>query len=222
MAHGAALIALTIDEVGMAKTRERKLEVAKRIVDLVCDQHGMDPRAADLRRADVHADHRRRGVEAVRGRDDRGHPADQVRAAGREDVARRLQRVASASALPARIGPELRLPASLRRGRARPGDGQPEPHHALRRDPGRRARARRRPRLQPPRRRAGDLHPALRGQGPGGRGRGGRPDRGHGARGGAALAHPAPQARRRGGADRRVASRRSAPSRRSTPCCCRP
>ena len=43
MAHGAALIALTIDEVGMAKTRERKLEVAKRITDLVCDQHGMDP-----------------------------------------------------------------------------------------------------------------------------------------------------------------------------------
>ena len=27
----------------MAKTRERKLEVAKRITDLVCDQHGMDP-----------------------------------------------------------------------------------------------------------------------------------------------------------------------------------
>src|SRR4051794_1724411 len=43
MAHGAALIALTIDEVGMAKTRERKLEVARRITDLVCNQHGMDP-----------------------------------------------------------------------------------------------------------------------------------------------------------------------------------
>ena len=43
MAHGAALIALTIDEVGMAKTRERKLEVAQRIIDLVCNQHGMDP-----------------------------------------------------------------------------------------------------------------------------------------------------------------------------------
>ncbi len=42
-AHGAALIALTIDEVGMAKTRERKLEVAKRIRDLVCDEHGLDP-----------------------------------------------------------------------------------------------------------------------------------------------------------------------------------
>ena len=42
MAHGAALIALTIDEVGMAKTRQRKLEVAKRLVELVCDEHGMD------------------------------------------------------------------------------------------------------------------------------------------------------------------------------------
>ena len=30
-AHGAALIALTIDEVGMAKTAERKVEIAKRI-----------------------------------------------------------------------------------------------------------------------------------------------------------------------------------------------
>src|SRR5215211_2832101 len=38
MAHGAALIALTIDEVGMAKTRERKLEVARRITDLVCNR----------------------------------------------------------------------------------------------------------------------------------------------------------------------------------------
>jgi 5-methyltetrahydrofolate--homocysteine methyltransferase len=43
LAHGAALIALTIDEVGMAKTRERKLEVATRIRDIVCGEHGMDP-----------------------------------------------------------------------------------------------------------------------------------------------------------------------------------
>src|SRR5579884_2093429 len=41
-AHGAALIALTIDEVGMAKTRERKLEVAKRITELCCQEHGLD------------------------------------------------------------------------------------------------------------------------------------------------------------------------------------
>ncbi len=42
-AHGAALIALTIDEVGMAKTADRKVEIAKRIRDLACDQHGLDP-----------------------------------------------------------------------------------------------------------------------------------------------------------------------------------
>ena len=42
-AHGAALIALTIDEEGMAKTRDRKLEVATRIKELVCDEHGLDP-----------------------------------------------------------------------------------------------------------------------------------------------------------------------------------
>src|SRR3954447_9966804 len=41
--HGAALIALTIDEVRMAKTRERKLEVARRIRDICCDEHGLDP-----------------------------------------------------------------------------------------------------------------------------------------------------------------------------------
>ena len=35
-------------------------------------RHG--PRAADLRRAHLHAHHRRRGVEAVGDRDDRGHP----------------------------------------------------------------------------------------------------------------------------------------------------
>src|SRR3954454_6861320 len=41
--HGAALIALTIDEVGMAKTAERKLEIAKRIHDICANDHGFDP-----------------------------------------------------------------------------------------------------------------------------------------------------------------------------------
>jgi 5-methyltetrahydrofolate--homocysteine methyltransferase len=41
-AHGACLIALTIDEVGMAKTAERKLEIAERLVELCCDEHGLD------------------------------------------------------------------------------------------------------------------------------------------------------------------------------------
>ncbi len=44
-AHGAALIALTIDEVGMAKTAERKVEIAKRIREIACEEHGLDPEA---------------------------------------------------------------------------------------------------------------------------------------------------------------------------------
>jgi 5-methyltetrahydrofolate--homocysteine methyltransferase len=40
VAHGAALIALTIDEVGMAKTAERKVEIARRITEL-CEAHGL-------------------------------------------------------------------------------------------------------------------------------------------------------------------------------------
>jgi 5-methyltetrahydrofolate--homocysteine methyltransferase len=43
--HGAALIALTIDEEGMAKTAERKVEIAMRIRDIACEEHGLDPEA---------------------------------------------------------------------------------------------------------------------------------------------------------------------------------
>ncbi|HEX4171209.1 MAG TPA: homocysteine S-methyltransferase family protein, partial [Acetobacteraceae bacterium] len=38
---GAGVIALTIDEIGMAKTAERKLEVARRLVDFACNRHGL-------------------------------------------------------------------------------------------------------------------------------------------------------------------------------------
>ncbi|MCX7608766.1 MAG: homocysteine S-methyltransferase family protein, partial [Anaerolineales bacterium] len=41
--HNAAVIILTIDEQGMAKTRERKLEVAKRIYDVAVNEHGLSP-----------------------------------------------------------------------------------------------------------------------------------------------------------------------------------
>ncbi len=38
---GAAVIALTIDEVGMAKTAEDKVRIATRLVEFACDQHGL-------------------------------------------------------------------------------------------------------------------------------------------------------------------------------------
>ncbi len=44
--YGAAMIALTIDEQGMAKTVDRKLEIAHRLYDFCCNKHGLPP--ADL------------------------------------------------------------------------------------------------------------------------------------------------------------------------------
>ncbi|UCC72487.1 MAG: homocysteine S-methyltransferase family protein, partial [Gemmatimonadota bacterium] len=41
--HGAAVIALTIDEEGMAKTAERKVDVARRIYDICVNEHGLQP-----------------------------------------------------------------------------------------------------------------------------------------------------------------------------------
>ncbi|HQT84235.1 MAG: methionine synthase [Acidiphilium sp. 37-64-53] len=38
---GAAIIALTIDEVGMAKEPQQKLEIARRLVDVACNQYGL-------------------------------------------------------------------------------------------------------------------------------------------------------------------------------------
>jgi 5-methyltetrahydrofolate--homocysteine methyltransferase len=43
--HNAAVICLTIDEQGMAKTREKKFDVAKRIYDLAVNDHGLRPDA---------------------------------------------------------------------------------------------------------------------------------------------------------------------------------
>ena len=41
--HGAALVALTIDEEGMAHTAERKLEIAQRITDICINDYGLAP-----------------------------------------------------------------------------------------------------------------------------------------------------------------------------------
>ncbi|HZY40946.1 MAG TPA: homocysteine S-methyltransferase family protein, partial [Anaerolineae bacterium] len=45
VAHGAAVIALTIDEQGMAKTADAKLDVAKRIYDIAVNEYGLSPDA---------------------------------------------------------------------------------------------------------------------------------------------------------------------------------
>jgi 5-methyltetrahydrofolate--homocysteine methyltransferase len=70
--HGAAVIALTIDETGMAKTAERKLEIARRIHEIVVGEYGMQP--WDLIFDDLtftlatgEAEYRRSALETIEG-----------------------------------------------------------------------------------------------------------------------------------------------------------
>jgi 5-methyltetrahydrofolate--homocysteine methyltransferase len=70
--HGSALIALTIDEDGMAKTADRKVEVARRIHDIVVGEYGLEPGALifdDLTftLATGEAEFRRSAVETIEG-----------------------------------------------------------------------------------------------------------------------------------------------------------
>ncbi|KPL86548.1 methionine synthase [Ardenticatena maritima] len=43
--HGAAVVALTIDEEGMAHTAERKFQIAKRMYDIATQEYGLPPEA---------------------------------------------------------------------------------------------------------------------------------------------------------------------------------
>ena len=159
--HGAALVALTIDPIGMAKTRERKLEVAKKIYDIVVGEYGLAPEDLiydDLTFTLATGD---AGVDRLGGRDDRRHSAHQARAARRLHQPRRLERELRPRARSARRA-QLRLPASLRGSGARHGDRESGARAAVRRDSDRRARAGGRARVQSPARRAAAVHRAFR------------------------------------------------------------
>ena len=58
---GAAVIALTIDEAGMAKAREDKLRITRRLVDFACGRFGLPQSRPAVRPADLHDLHRQRG-----------------------------------------------------------------------------------------------------------------------------------------------------------------
>ena len=188
-------------------------------------------RAADLR-------HRRRGVRAraealifdaltftlatgdeewrrVGDRDDRGHPADQARAARRAPRSSASPTCASASHAGARavlnsVFLHHCVEAGLDMAIVNPAHITP-----VRRDPRRGARAGRRPGLQPPPGRAAAVHRALRGQGRGRRRpRQADPTAGMEPEQTLHWHDPAPQEGRHRGPDRRArVRRRSAPSR---------
>jgi 5-methyltetrahydrofolate--homocysteine methyltransferase len=120
-AHGAALIALTIDEVGMAKTADRKVEIAKRIRDLCCDEHGLDPEALIFDALTF----------TLTTGDEEWRPSAVETIEGIRRIKKEIPHVKTSLGVSNPRGSQLRLPAPLRGGRARPGDGQPEPHHSV-------------------------------------------------------------------------------------------
>ena len=223
VAHGAAVIALTIDEDGMAKTRERKLEVARAIYDIVTGEYGLAPRRPDLRRPHLHPRHRRPRVQ-------RPPPIETIEGIrlieqelpGVLTDPRRLQRLLRPQ--PRRPqGPQRRLPLPLHQGRARSRHRPPLARRALRRDPDRRARPGRRPDLLPPPGRPPALHRALRRPRRIRRISGGPdPMAGHGRPRAPPLPDPPPQERRHRSRHRRGRRANPAtPSKSSTTSCCR-
>ena len=186
----------------MAKTAERKVEIAKRIRDLCCEEHGLDPELLifdcltfTLTTGDE--EWRPSAVETIEG-----IRRDQGRDPGREDLARRLERLLRRLAA-ARARCSTRCSCTTA---SRPGSTSRWSTRTTSRPTARSPRtsasspttssstaARTRSSASSPtssprarRRRAGR----------------GRPDRGHGARGGAALPHPAPPQGGRRGLDR--------------------
>ena len=213
-AHGAALIALTIDEVGMAKTRDRKLEIAQRLKELICDEHGLDPEllifdALTFTLTTGDEEWRPSAIETIEGIRliKESIPGVKTSLGRLQRLVRRVAQRRAGCSTRCSCTTAWRPGSTWRwstRPRSRPTREIPDNERELTDNLV----------FNKSRGRAREVHRALRVQGRGGRGRGRRPHRRHGARGGAALAHPAAQEGGRGGLDRQVATRRSAPSRR--------
>ena len=219
LAHGACLIALTIDEVGMAKTAHRKLEIAQRLKELCCDEHGLDPEALIF---DVltftlttgEEEWRPSAVETIEG----------IRLVKEEIPG--VKTSLGVSNVSFGVTPRARavlnsvflhhcVAAGLDLAMVNPNHITPygEIDEAER-------TARRRPRAQPPRGRAGALHRALRVPGRGAP-RTRRPTRPRAWSPRRRCTSTSCAARRRASRTGSTsASRRSARSRRSTTCCC--
>ena len=156
--YGAAVICLTIDEEGQARTADWKMRVAKRIYDIAIERYGLEADRSHLRPAHVPALDRRRRSPPRRDGDDRGDPPHQGRAARRAHRARLVERLVRTQARGAPRA-EQRVPARVPRGRPRRRDRARGAHHAA--APHRRGAkgSRARSHLRPP---ARELRPAAR------------------------------------------------------------
>ena len=126
--HGAAVVALTIDEEGQARTSDKKVAIASRLIDALTGEWGMQVEdiivdTLTFPIATGQEETRRDGLETIEA-----HPRDQAAPPRGADDPRRLQRVLRPLARrPDRA--ELGVPARVRQGRARLG------HRARGQDP---------------------------------------------------------------------------------------
>ncbi len=131
--HGAAMVAMCIDEQGQAETAERKVEVATRIYDIVVRDFGMAPSTLIY---DTLVFPITTGQEQYRNAGARGARGDPPHQGG---VAGHLYDPGHLECLvwPEARGPphpQLGLPPPRGGGGAGHGDRQPGAHHALRGD----------------------------------------------------------------------------------------
>ena len=147
--HGAAVVALTIDEEGQARTAEWKVAIAARLIDDLAGPLGDAGHDVHRRLPDLPDRHRAGGDPPRRARDDRGDPRAQAAAPRRADDARRLQRLVRAQ--PGRAArAQLGVPARVHEGRPRLRDRARGQDPAAVADPRRAAGGRARPRVRPP------------------------------------------------------------------------
>ena len=91
--HGTAVIALTIDEHGQARTTEGKVAIASRLVDALVGEWGMRVEDIIVDCPDLPHRHRPGRNPPGRHRNDRGHPPDHREVPRHPHHPRRLQRV---------------------------------------------------------------------------------------------------------------------------------
>ena len=155
--HGAAVVALTIDERGQARTAEWKVEVATRLIEDLTNNWGMRQCDIIVDCLDLPDRDRPGGDPPGRARDDQRDRRAEAPLPGRADDARRVQRVVRPQACRAG-GAQLRLPQRVRARRAGLRDRAPVQDHAAGPHPRRAAASRHGPRLRPA---ARGLRPAV-------------------------------------------------------------
>ncbi len=161
--YGAAVIALTIDEEGMALTADKKVAIAKRIFDLATQKYGIRPVDLIFDTLTLPDLHRPGRIPLRRHRDAERGQAHKRRTARSKDGSRRQQHQLRPRRLSA---PRPQLCLHARSGRQRPRHGHRQLHKDLSALQNSAGRSRPRPQtdLSGPlgRRSAPDLHAALR------------------------------------------------------------